>query len=82
MGRNWSRAATRQMSSPVLPRATERIIGPWGTFNFGPLAYHCNVMLCCMKALVLLQKGVGGSLPEKTKENGAILCISVTQNGL
>ena len=34
-------------------RATERIIGPWGSFNFGPLAYLPLYMLCCMKALVL-----------------------------
>ena len=25
-------------------RATERIIGPWGSFNFGPLAYPSLVL--------------------------------------
>ena len=34
-------------------RPAERIIGPWGSFNFGPLVYLPLYMLCCMKALVL-----------------------------
>ena len=32
-------------------------------------------MLHCMKALVLLQRGVWGYSPRKILENGAILCI-------
>ena len=68
-------------------RAAERIIGPWGSFNFGPLAYLSLyiILLCCMKALVLLQRGVWGFSPRKNfniiLENGAILCILVAQNG-
>ena len=48
----------------VTSRAAERIIGHWGSFNFGPLVYLSPYMLCCMKALVLLQRGSGGT-PQK-----------------
>ena len=34
-------------------RATERIIGPWGSFKFGPLVYPSLYILCHVKALVL-----------------------------
>ena len=50
----------------AIVRAAERIIGPWGSFNFGPLVYLSLYMLCCMKGL---QRGTGGTPPEKNFKN-------------
>ena len=69
--------------SDPLFRAAERIIGPWGSFNFGPLAYLSlyilrHVML--HEDLSFVTKGVWGFSPEKKiLENGAILCILCTK---
>ena len=50
-------------------RATERIIGPWGSFNFGPLAYLSLYILCHAMlhgSLSFVTKGGGlGVLPQK-----------------
>ena len=35
-----------QLLSDGINRAAERIIGPWGSFNFGPLAYLSLYILC------------------------------------
>ena len=70
-------------------RATERVIGPWGSFNFGPLIYSSLYILCHVmlhESLSFVTKGGLGVLPQKKilkiLENGAILCILVAQNGL
>ena len=72
----------------MMARAAERIIGPWGSFNFGPLAYLSLYILCHVilhESLSFVTKGGLGALPQKKilniLENGAILCILVAQNG-
>ena len=72
----------------ILSRAAERIIGPWGSFNFGPLVYPSLYILYHVvlhESLSFVTKGSGGTPPEKNLkilESGAILCILVAQNGL
>ena len=73
----------------TVSRAAERIIGPWRSFNFGPLAYLSLYILCHVmlhEKLSFVIKGGLGVLPQKKMfkilENGAILCILVAQNGL
>ena len=51
-------------------RAAERIIGPWGSFNFGPLVYPSLYILCHVmlhESLSFVTKGGGGLgvLPQK-----------------
>ena len=65
----------------VTTRAAERIIGPWGSFNFGPLVYLSLYILCHVmlhESLSFVTKGV---LPQKKflkiLENGMILYILV-----
>ena len=72
-----------------VPRAAERIIGPWGSFSFGPLVYLSLYILCYVmlhENLNFVIKGGLGVLPQKKilkiLENGAILCILVAQNEL
>ena len=52
----------------VTCRAAERIIGPWGSFNFGPLAYLSLYILCHVmlrESLSFVTKGGLGVLPQK-----------------
>ena len=67
-------------------RAAERITGPWGSFNFGPLVYLSLYILCHVmlhESLSFVTKGgLGVLLQKKLKkilENAAILCILVTE---
>ena len=49
-------------------RAAEGIIGPWGSFNFGPLAYLSLYILCHVmlhESLSFVTKGVWGFSPRK-----------------
>ena len=51
-------------------RAAERIIGPWGSFNFGPLVYPSLYILCHVRlheSLSFVTKGGGvwGFSPRK-----------------
>ena len=49
-------------------RAAERIIGPWGSFNFGPLVYLSPYILCHVmlhESLSFVTKGGLGVLPQK-----------------
>ena len=71
------------MHGKYIPRAAERIVGPWGSFNFGPPAYLSLYILCHVmlhEGLRFVTKGGLGVLPQKKfkkiLENGAILCIS------
>ena len=55
---------------PCMARTTERIIGPWGSFNFGPQVYLSLYIICCMKALVCDKGGgVWGFSPRKNYKN-------------
>ena len=63
----------------IITRAAERIIGPWGSFNFGPLAYLSLYILCHVmlhENLSFVIKGGLGVFPQKKNfkilENGAI----------
>ena len=77
-------------SSCIGSRAAERIIGPWGSFNFGPIVYPSLYILCHVmlhESLSFVTKGGLGVLSRKKilkiLENDAIiLCILVAQNGL
>ena len=51
-----------------MARAAERIIGPWGSFNFGPLVYLSLYILCHVmlhESLSFVTKGGLGVLPQK-----------------
>ena len=57
----------------AVSRAAERIIGPWGSFNFGPLVYLSLYILCHVmlhESLSFMTKGgSGGTPPEKILKN-------------